>query len=378
MKHYLFTVIFVMITMVSINAQILGFYSNENKEVFTELDLTTKKFSDLQTFNWVELGEYTFDPVLNRYFTIASENGSSFYIAIINAQTGAIIDKIPNTVRLKGIQYKGDNKIIGSYWDEDKEVFAELDLTTKKFSTIQTLTSVKWLEAGESTFDPNLNRYFIIASANGSDDYITIIDAQTGAIIDRIFNSVGLKGIQYKGDNKIIGSYWDENKEKEVFAELDLMTKKFSAIQTLIGVEWVEAGESTFDPNLNRYFIIASENGIDDYIIIIDAQTGAIIDKISNSAELKGIQYKHETSAIAPHKDKNLYSINVYPNPAGNLLNIVISENTNELIIISDLFGKIVHSEQVSGKQISIDISNLRASMYMVRIGNKVAKFIKH
>lgn len=284
MKHYLFTVIFVMITMVSINAQILGFYSNENKEVFTELDLTTKKFSDLQTFNWVELGEYTFDPVLNRYFTIASENGSSFYIAIINAQTGAIIDKIPNTVGLKGIQYKGDNKIIGSYWDEDKEVFAELDLTTKKFSTIQTLTSVKWLEAGESTFDPNLNRYFIIASANGSDDYITIIDAQTGAIID----------------------------------------------------------------------------------------------KISNSAELKGIQYKHETSAIAPHKDKNLYSINVYPNPAGNLLNIVISENTNELIIISDLFGKIVHSEQVSGKQISIDISNLRASMYMVRIGNKVAKFIKH
>jgi len=367
-----------MITMVSINAQILGFYSNETKEVFTELDLTTKKFSDLQTFNWVELGEYTFDPVLNRYFTIASENGSSFYIAIINAQTGAIIDKIPNTVGLKGIQYKGDNKIIGSYWDEDKEVFAELDLTTKKFSTIQTLTSVKWLEAGESTFDPNLNRYFIIASANGSDDYITIIDAQTGAIIDRIFNSVGLKGIQYKGDNKIIGSYWDENKEKEVFAELDLMTKKFSAIQTLIGVEWVEAGESTFDPNLNRYFIIASENGIDDYIIIIDAQTGAIIDKISNSAELKGIQYKHETSAIAPHKDKNLYSINVYPNPAGNLLNIVISENTNELIIISDLFGKIVHSEQVSGKQISIDISNLRASMYMVRIGNKVAKFIKH
>ncbi|HON19766.1 MAG TPA: T9SS type A sorting domain-containing protein [Bacteroidales bacterium] len=378
MKHYLFTVIFVMITMVSINAQILGFYSNETKEVFTELDLTTKKFSDLQTFNWVELGEYTFDPVLNRYFTIASENGSSFYIAIINAQTGAIIDKIPNTVGLKGIQYKGDNKIIGSYWDEDKEVFAELDLTTKKFSTIQTLTSVEWVEAGESTFDPNLNRYFIIASANGSDDYITIIDAQTGAIIDRIFNSVGLKGIQYKGDNKIIGSYWDENKEKEVFAELDLMTKKFSAIQTLIGVEWVEAGESTFDPNLNRYFIIASENGIDDYIIIIDAQTGAIIDKISNSAELKGIQYKHETSAIAPHKDKNLYSINVYPNPAGNLLNIVISENTNELIIISDLFGKIVHSEQVSGKQISIDISNLRASMYMVRIGNKVAKFIKH
>ena len=68
--------------------------------------------------------------------------------------------------------------------------------------------------------------------------------------------------------------------------------------------------------------------------------------------------------------------MNVYPNPASNLIN-VISENANELITISDLSGKVVYSERASEKQNSIDISNLSAGMYIVRIGDKATKFVK-
>ena len=66
----------------------------------------------------------------------------------------------------------------------------------------------------------------------------------------------------------------------------------------------------------------------------------------------------------------------IYPNPASNFIN-VISENANELITISDLSGKIVHSEQTSEKQTSINVSNLNAGMYIVRVGDKVTKFVK-
>ncbi|NLL27397.1 MAG: T9SS type A sorting domain-containing protein [Bacteroidales bacterium] len=69
-------------------------------------------------------------------------------------------------------------------------------------------------------------------------------------------------------------------------------------------------------------------------------------------------------------------AINVYPNPASNVLNM-ISENVNELITICDLSGKVVYSEQASEKQSSIDISNLSAGMYIVRIGDKATKFVK-
>ena len=44
-------------------------------------------------------------------------------------------------------------------------------------------------------------------------------------------------------------------------------------------------------------------------------------------------------------------SFSIYPNPASNIINIV-SENADELITISDLYGKIVYSEQASEKQI--------------------------
>ncbi|NLL27396.1 MAG: T9SS type A sorting domain-containing protein [Bacteroidales bacterium] len=69
-------------------------------------------------------------------------------------------------------------------------------------------------------------------------------------------------------------------------------------------------------------------------------------------------------------------ALNAYPNPASNVLNIV-SENANELITICDLSGKVVYSEQASEKQSSIDISQLSAGMYIVRIGDKAVKLVK-
>ena len=68
--------------------------------------------------------------------------------------------------------------------------------------------------------------------------------------------------------------------------------------------------------------------------------------------------------------------MSVYPNPASNFIN-VISENANELITISDLSGKVVYSEQASEKQSVINISQLSAGMYIVRIGDKATKFVK-
>ena len=69
-------------------------------------------------------------------------------------------------------------------------------------------------------------------------------------------------------------------------------------------------------------------------------------------------------------------TFSIYPNPASNMLSI-FSENANELITISDLSGKIVYAEQTSEKQTNINISHLNAGMYIVRIGNKTAKFVK-
>lgn len=69
-------------------------------------------------------------------------------------------------------------------------------------------------------------------------------------------------------------------------------------------------------------------------------------------------------------------AFSIYPNPATNLINI-ISENANEIVTISDISGKIVYSEKTSDKQSSINISQLSAGMYIIRIGSKTAKFVK-
>lgn len=67
--------------------------------------------------------------------------------------------------------------------------------------------------------------------------------------------------------------------------------------------------------------------------------------------------------------------INIFPNPASNILNIIAIPG--ETIKIIDLNGKTVKSLLATGKKSLIDIGNLEDGVYIVKSGNTTAKFIK-
>ena len=67
--------------------------------------------------------------------------------------------------------------------------------------------------------------------------------------------------------------------------------------------------------------------------------------------------------------------INIFPNPASNILNIIAIPG--ETIKIIDLNGKTVKSILATGKKSLIDIGDLGGGVYIVKSGNTTAKFIK-
>jgi len=69
---------------------------------------------------------------------------------------------------------------------------------------------------------------------------------------------------------------------------------------------------------------------------------------------------------IAKVNSKDVNFINIYPNPAKNIINIRNAENAN--IKIYDLIGKLVLSTNNVDKDQSINISNLKDGTYFVRI----------
>jgi hypothetical protein len=60
----------------------------------------------------------------------------------------------------------------------------------------------------------------------------------------------------------------------------------------------------------------------------------------------------------------------IYPNPVNSILFIEINEAKELKIELIDALGKVVHSQTSSASSTSIDVSNLQAGIYMLRINN--------
>jgi hypothetical protein len=66
------------------------------------------------------------------------------------------------------------------------------------------------------------------------------------------------------------------------------------------------------------------------------------------------------------------FEVNVSPNPTKNVLQIQLAQNTppNSLIELYNLHGETVFSQYTNQKTITVDINQLTAGMYIVRVQN--------
>jgi hypothetical protein len=67
--------------------------------------------------------------------------------------------------------------------------------------------------------------------------------------------------------------------------------------------------------------------------------------------------------------------IQIYPNPASNLL-VVDVQKTKGLIVIKDIIGNIVMSKNIDNSKMRLDLSQLNNGVYFVCINNQTLKKI--
>lgn len=74
-------------------------------------------------------------------------------------------------------------------------------------------------------------------------------------------------------------------------------------------------------------------------------------------------------SGVYPAENNNKLTMNVYPNPFNERLNIELTKNINNgEIHIYDMLGKQIYSSQLSGKQIEINTTELKKGMYFIKL----------
>ncbi len=68
--------------------------------------------------------------------------------------------------------------------------------------------------------------------------------------------------------------------------------------------------------------------------------------------------------------------IEIYPNPANDFVTIKTHNNIGDLIIISDISGRTLITEEVTADDIQINIADLVKGLYIIKVGDKSEKLI--
>jgi hypothetical protein len=101
----------------------------------------------------------------------------------------------------------------------------------------------------------------------------------------------------------------------------------------------------------------------------------------NNSRSIGAIEFNAGTDV----KENNLFTNNLYPNPAGEYIEITIERcttpgrcGTSGDIQIFDMLGEqVIFVVNVHARSLQIDVLNLPPGIYFIKIGNRVEKFVK-
>ncbi|MBO4655537.1 MAG: M6 family metalloprotease domain-containing protein [Bacteroidales bacterium] len=112
--------------------------------------------------------------------------------------------------------------------------------------------------------------------------------------------------------------------------------------------------------------------------VVFAPETGGTYHK-TMTITCQGIEKTVSLNASATRIEEwNASEMQLYPNPAGNSLNLVFSSaNLPEKAEILDICGRTVMAVDVVDGTVVVNVANLNAGVYFVRADNKVKKFIK-
>lgn len=96
----------------------------------------------------------------------------------------------------------------------------------------------------------------------------------------------------------------------------------------------------------------------------------------SNSGEVK-IHIQRTDVIFTKSNDNIISQVNLFPNPAQDYLELNGLQNTNSLLEIMELNGKIVYSKNIFGSVHQVDLSGFINGIYIVKISNNNNQVLK-
>ncbi len=348
--------------------------------------------------------------------TFDHENGTLIYYGTDNQQNYSIFSadvtdqnsqSNPSTTA-HAIELEFDLETGTTYglsYDTENELqrIVSIDLMDGSTTVVASLPDISAIAIGSTTFDTNGKRYIFYGVDQSGNNKLVAVNVETGEMTSNpIINAPETPRINFfEYDNKedrLFSLYTIEDPTlfdplnqmayyNTYFAEINIETGEatlMNASPILSGYyAGVQVGGVAYDQASQTYILRGSnDNGF--VLMAINASTGEVLSEtpsteIISEIQVDNINFSREFYNVSSVKNNALTSsINVFPNPTINEIEINVELDQTEIIEIEilDVLGRllILKSGQ-SNSNINIPTSDLNAGTYYIRIkdteGNK-------
>lgn len=347
-------------------AKLIGLRYDGTRWLVDSLSFPGHHMTDLDTLTnitAIQSGESTFDPVNKRYFHY-SDRG----IIVVDANTGTLLDSFPDTLHLLGLEYDPEfEKLYAIYPDASLMRFVSVDPDSGTITILDTLDGINTEVNGVTTFDMCSHTYYF-----ESDENIIAVNANTGAIIDSIPRGLNeYLGLESGGTG--VALYGLSIRDTMVdFVRINPYTKTQTVKSSLSFLrDGFYPGETTFSRDLGFYVL-----NTPSYIYVLDTAGGSVVDTISNTNNLLGLEAVYNEYCIAidgiQETEHQSLSATVFPNPASEKASLRFNEPvTGASIEVIDFSGKRVsYIQHFSGSVYTADLSGLPDGLYLLRVAD--------
>ena len=262
-----------------------------------------------------------------------------------------------------GVTYDSTGSYINNYVDAngcDSIVTLDLTINNSSSSTIS-ITECDSFTWGGITYDSSGTYNNIYQSVNGCDSLVTlnliINNESTSTVLVTTCDSFVWDGVNYDSSGIYTNNYIALN-GCDSNVTLDLTIYNVSASIDTSGIDLVASGGVSYLWNTEdtNSMITPDTNGL--YSVVALDTNGCADTALFNVTYITSTGIWNNSSS----------TINLYPNPVNDILNISSSDNIKSLKV-KDLLGRIIYSSlDINSKSISLNTSNFRNNVYLLSL----------
>lgn len=317
------------------------------------------------------------------YYYIGVDSSSTKKLLKIDLNTGDVVgstslSSLVSEGRMELHYHNGSNKLYGLNLlsGNDNAQIVEIDTTTGLLGVIKSIGNVDSKINGSGALDEVGNRFFFNAADEFSDFKMYIVNLTDSTSQSKPYSTALLIPpfeMEYDPINGKLYGLVRTDQGTYYFAEISSNTALVTNLNNLNGVEGLFTGSATIDPVGRRYFFTGFDDQNKKRLYVLNIEDGEIIanPEITADPVLYGVDLEYMFWGVIGQEEHAVQQLQVYPNPADDLVWFNIPFQGQLQVELYDMMGKMVSSETYTTPGLNkVNVSSLPQGIYNIRASN--------